>query len=229
MRPRSARFVVLVALTTGALSGCAAGLQIGSQLLSVPTDNDPELDGTGWLTTHTGASFADVLQVSGEPYVPGLDPIPVFGVGWSWRVATFDFGAVIEHIPGLRGAMLDGRPVRLGEQVLVAGTVRWRFVDRRWGGFFVRVSPGLGVFGTTETLRGAIAERQGRVPDAVDDTGVGFMYSADVGFFAMLSDELILQLVAGAMGTHGSLMVEGEAQDYERYRGLVRLGLEWRL
>jgi hypothetical protein len=30
-------------------------------------------------------------------------------------------------------------------------------------------------------------------------------------------------------GTYGTLTVDGDSQTYQRYRGLVRAGLEWRL
>jgi len=232
MSHRAAKTVVatvLAALLSVALPGCMAGVQIGSRLLGVPSDGDPDLDGTGWLHTRSGVALTDVVQVDGEPYIPSFEAVPSLGIGWSWRVATFDFGGHIEHFPGGPTQTLDGRPVRLGGQSMVAGSIRWRFIDRRWGGFYLRFNPGLGIFGTTETLRGAIAERQGRAPRGIAKAGAGFAYSAAAGLFANLADWLVLQVDAGASGLHGALTVDGESQRYERYRGLIRAGLEWRL
>ena len=228
------------AISVPLMSGCLTGIQVGSRLLGAAandTAEEPsELDGTGWLVTRGGAAFLDGVTLEGEPQLPSDALVPVFSVGGAYRVATLDFGGLIEHIPGGRTTTLnadaeaDGLPMRLGDQVVVAGSVRWRFVDRQWGGFYVRFSPGLGVFGTTETFRQAVADREtGLSASDIASAGVGFSYSADLGFFALLSDWLILQVEVAGVGTHGTLTVQDEPRDYERFRGLVRAGFEWRL
>ena len=177
-RPVMAALVAaLVSVLAIPSTGCAGGAQLATHVLSTPPNPDPELDRSGWLTTRAGVSFTDHVEIAGEPYIPSFDPAPTFGIGWTWRFYTFDFGAVIEHTPGARSATLDGESIRLGEQAMVAASLRWRYIDRRWGGFFLRGSPGLGFFGTTETLRGAVAERHQLHPSEVGRAGVGFSFS----------------------------------------------------
>ncbi len=222
--------LALIALLLSMLTGCASGAQAVTHLLTMPPRHDPDLDRTGWLTTRTGITFTDHVQLDGDPYLPSLEPTPTFGIGWTWRFHTLDIGAVIEHVPGAHTRTLDGEKLRLGDQAMIAASLRWRFIDQRWGGFYLRGSPGLGVFGTTETLRGAIAQRQALSnPGEVGRAGVGFSYSLETGFFLMLTEQVVLQIDVGVLGLLGSLEVAGQHQSYERYRGLVRAGLEWRL
>ncbi len=225
------RHRLVLALALLLLGGCAPS---GLQLLNVlnrlpPPDNDPSLDGTGWLTTRAGLSYADHVQIAGRPYIPNFDPLPVFGVGWTWRVGTFDFGGLVEHLPGATSESLDGRSIRLGSHVTISTAARWRFIDQRWGAIYVRFTPGLTVFGTTDSLRGAVALNEGVSPHDVAHAGVGFGYSADLGLLILLSDHVGLHIDGGLVGSHGALKIADRDQGYARYRGLVRVGLEWRL
>ena len=232
MTRRSLMAILVIAslsVLVAPLAGCVGGAQLATQALTTPPDHDPDLDRTGWLTTRAGVSFTDHVEVGGEPYIPSFDPAPTFGIGWTWRFYTFDFGAMIEHMPGARSETVDGESIRMGDQASVAASLRWRYIDRRWGGFYLRGSPGLGLFGTTETLRGAIAQRHELHPGDIGRAGVGFSFSVDTGFFITLSDEALIAIDIGVLGTLGALKVGETDESYRRYRGFVRAGVEWRL
>lgn len=229
---RAARTVVILApaaLLLVALPGCGGSLHAASRSSDIAPDTDPKDDHKGWLHTRTGVSLVDVIQIDGEFYHPSYDVVPTLGIGCSWRVEGFDFGAIIEHLPGGTSHRQDGTSVHLGDQALIAGSLRWRFVDRPWGGFYMLFNPGLGIYDTTESLRDAITERQASAPRDIASTGVGFSYSTQLGFFAVLVDGLVLQMDVATAGTYGTVTVDGDSQVYQRYRGLVRAGLEWRL
>jgi hypothetical protein len=97
-----------------------------------------------------------------------------------------------------------------------------------WGGFYVTASPGLGVFMTTETLRGAVALAEGVTPQEVASHGLGLSFQSSSGFFTRLSETLQFFVEVGVYTTFGTLDIAGEGIDYERYRARFRAGLEWR-
>jgi len=106
---------------------------------------------------------------------------------------------------------------------------RYRFVTKPWGGFYASINPGLGVFMTTETLRGAIALTEGVRPEEVAPLGLGFNVTTSTGFFTRLSETLQFVIDVSASTTLGVLELDGEQSAYERYRARFRAGLEWRL
>jgi hypothetical protein len=190
-------------------------------------EEDP--DETGWLKASVGLSIGDTISINSRPYRPGFDPAPTFSVGWSWRVASFDVGLSVEHVPGANSSTFEGQPIRLGDQVGVLATLRYRYAERPWGGFYTAVSPGLGISMTTETLRGAIALNEGGAPQDVALLGIGFSVESSTGFFTRLSETVQFLVEASVITTLGSLEVADESLGYERYRARFRAGLEWRL
>lgn len=232
MRHHLARTIALrapIALLLVAISGHGLDAQAATQAADAVAAQAASDDRGGRLYTRTGVSVVDVVELDGDYYEPSFGVVPTFGVGWSWRVATFDFGLQVDHLPGKKSPRQAGPSVHLGDQVMAAGVIRWRFVDRPWGGFFLLVSPGLALSETTESFRDAIADRQAVAPGDIDQTAVGFTYAAEIGFLAVLADGLVFQMALASVGTHGTLTVGDESQSYERYRGLVRAGLEWHL
>lgn len=213
-----------------ALAMCAAPETLASEPADVNDEVSEDGDG-GWLQAGLGLTLGDTLNINASPYRPGFDPVPSFSVGWVWRIADFDMGLSVTHAPGAHASTLDleGRPTRLGDQVGVLATLRYRYVEASWGGLYVILRPGLGVSMTTETLRGAIALTEAVLPGDVARLGLGFTFQSATGFYTPLSRRLNFSIEAGAMGTIGVLEVGDDALPYERYRLRVQAGLEWRL
>ena len=178
-----------------------------------------------------GVTLGDTLSVNMTPYRPGFDPVPSFTVGWAWRISSFDVGVSVTHAPGAHSSTLDleGRPTRLGDQVGILATLRYRFVDANWGGLYLAIAPGLGISMTTETLRGAMALTEQVLPGDIARSALGFTFQSSTGFYTPLSSHLDFVVEVGAMGTLGALQVGHESLSYDRYRLRIHAGLEWRL
>ncbi|MGB0588059.1 MAG: hypothetical protein ACPGU1_00125 [Myxococcota bacterium] len=188
-----------------------------------------DADQTGWLTAAVGISVGDALGVDTRYYRPGFDPVPTLSIGWAWRLGAFDLGLSLEHTPGAHSSTYEGQPTRLGDQVAVLAAVRYRFVTEDWGGFYVSASPGLGIFMTTETLRGAIALAENVTPREVADLGIGVTLQSGLGFFTRLSETLQFVVEVSGITTLGTLTVADQSLPYQRYRARFHAGLAWRL
>ncbi len=207
-----------------------SGAALGNEAHATSLDAADTLDETGWLSASTGMLVVDAVEVGDEQYIPGFDPVPALTIGWSWRIWSFDLGAVVAHLPGSRSSTIDDLPLRFGDQVMIAAMIRSRFFERAWGGFYSRFSPGVGIYSTTETFRGAVAQREGlAAPSDVAEVGMGLSYLLSSGCFVKLSTRTFFTVELGVVGTIGKLELDGEREDYERYRGFARAGLEWRL
>ena len=221
---QAARVSALVALLMGTLS-----LPGRAQETAPAVASDVDADETGWLNASVGVAVGDVLHLNSKTYRPGFDPVPTLSVGWAWRLSAFDLGLCVEHVPGAHSSTFEGQPTRLGDQIGVMASFRYRFITKPWGGFYASINPGLGVFMTTETLRGAIALIEGVRPEEVAPLGLGFNVTTSTGFFTRLSETLQFVIDVSASTTLGVLELDGEQSAYERYRARFRAGLEWRL
>ena len=223
----------------------AAGLTSEAEA-AVEDDSAPDPDETGWLHASAGISMIDSVEVDQQFIRPGFDPVPTFSVGWAWRISSYDLGLGVEHVPGAKSKTWAGEPLSLGDQIAVTATIRYRFVDEPWGGFYAQVNPGLGVFVTTETLRWELVDQE-TAPELMDPLaeaeevqgllnpwdvatlGLGFTLGTGTGLFVRLDEGLQFIVEIGAVSTIGRLGIAGDTAWYHRYRGRVRAGLEWRL
>lgn len=220
--------MVLAALAVGASPPAHA-------LADVATDDGVPTAG-GWVSAWFGLSFGDTVLLANDGAtdartLDGTSEAPVFGVAVHYRTSRLDLGVVLEGLGSGRFAGLE-RDHRLGSQFRVAPNLRWRYLDEPWGALFVRLAPGLMIFGHSDALRGqATALAGGDVLsfEQADEFSLGFSLGLDFGALVYLSRRVALSFQLNVLTNTTSLEALGTDVSYTAIRGLFTVGLEWRM
>ena len=233
--PRASRNPGVTATTR---AGLAAWLLL---IISAPAHarsplTRPPPGGNVWVEAHAGWAFSDVLALreAGDEFGPKIEPETTddgglaFGVGVHWRARRFDLGGFVESIASGAFARLESS-ARFGSQVRFASMLRWRYVDEGWGGLYVRLTPGLGIFELSDPLRFEVSKiSSAQQFQDVDDRVFGFTMGFKMGIHFYLADRfsaLFLEL-GSVLGT-ASVLDGADQVSYTRTRGLLVVGLEW--
>ncbi|PKN58112.1 MAG: hypothetical protein CVU56_07540 [Deltaproteobacteria bacterium HGW-Deltaproteobacteria-14] len=190
----------------------------------------------GWVSAWLGVGSVDSVLLANDGAtdartLDGTAAAPVFGVAVHYRTSRLDLGLLLEGLGSGRFAGL-ARDQRLGSQFRVAASLRWRYLDESWGALFVRLAPGLMVFGHSDALRAQAAELAGGDAlrfEEVDEFGLGFTLGLDFGALVYLSRRVALSLQLNVLTNATSLRALGTDVSYTAIRGLFTVGLEWRM
>jgi hypothetical protein len=155
---------------------------------------------------------------------------PAFAVHVEYRLGRVDVGGVFESLGGTT-FLLDNRRRRLGGQMRGAVTLRWRFTEAHWGGFYTRIGLGWAGARLTDSFRDAVVEVQGdgTVRDDVRQQAHGFAASTALGLIlypgsrvsAFIETEITAELL--------SLRIDGQGTPLSVTRTSVAAGVLWRL
>ena len=171
--------------------------------------------GDAWVTVGVGAVTSSTLLIgdpsqldelsitlaedSPEPRerfmeARGEAPAPSFSLGVHHRFKSIDLGGMITH-QGEQRTLLDGIERRVPGYVQGHFNIRWRFLDRHWGGLYSGLGLGLSLSRPSEGFRASLAFQFEGEPDlamtderllavsASSRLGLLVYHGRDLGFF----------------------------------------------
>jgi hypothetical protein len=186
-----------------------------------------------WLDVRTGLVFEDTVEFQRpddfEPTRPEVSDETTLGlgVGLHWRARRFDLGAFVEGFGSGRFNRL-ATTARIGSQVRIAGTFRWRFIEEHWGGLYLRFSPGLGIYELSDPMRFEVSKLTPAGDfQEVDETALGFSFGFDLGLHFYVSRRVGLYFELGTVTGQADLVEGPDQVALTRVRGLLVAGVEW--
>ena len=188
--------------------------------------------GTGWLTDtqlffqDDQGNFPGIEELNPQAHAMG----PVLEFGLQYRVSRIDFGLSVGHISGAQVTFFE-RQRRLLGQVRVGLDVRWRALDRSWGAFYLRSRIAWSGFRQSDGVRASLAQAFVDEPDvaAVSEHVDGMMTSGALGILRYINPRVGVFLEIEAVAGRYPMRVAGQRVELLQTRGILGLGVQWRL
>ncbi|MCB9729449.1 MAG: hypothetical protein H6744_08895 [Deltaproteobacteria bacterium] len=185
---------------------------------------------SGWVGVRTGLIVdtrigGGILDITSRTLLA-----PAFGVSAEYRFGRVDVGGVFESLGGTT-FILEGRRRRLGGQMRGALTLRWRFMEQRWGAVYTRL--GIGWAGTrlNDGFRDAVVEAQGDGTERADvsQRAHGITASSAFGLILYPSTRVAAFIEGDVMTELFSMRIDGDRTPLSVTRTSVSVGVIWRL
>jgi len=191
--------------------------------------------GSLWIHGALGATFSSATTLTHNADEADLSTggavHPSFGIGFHYRTARFDVGV-------LAGGMGSGSVQGLetdryaGSKARVCASVRWRYVDEPWGGFFLRLAPGVALLEHSDALRSEVAVQLDLQRDQIaniDSFNVAFTLGASLGLVVHIERWLLGYLEFEVVTTLTDMQDGSEMVGYTAIQPIFALGFEARL
>ncbi|MBD89522.1 MAG: hypothetical protein CL940_04240 [Deltaproteobacteria bacterium] len=181
--------------------------------------------GDAWVTVGVGATTSSALVI-GDPSqldelqltlaedgleprerfleARGEAPAPRLSLGVHHRYRTIDWGGTITH-QGEQRTTLDGVQRRIPGYVQGLMTLRWRFMDRHWGGLYGGLDLGASISRPSDGFRASLAFQFEGAPDLAmtDERLIAGSVSSRLGLLVYHGHDLgfFVEYVATALAT----------------------------